>query len=176
LYLHRFLEAEAKQRQEEKAAAAATAMAGTNAAKSKAGSKGNVTLPPPAPEHFPSRGPTGEKEFMPIDEISQFLDKNSYYRQYSLRDIAAKKQRQLQIKMMINEGNAECFRAFAKSRLLLEHEHELLYYSLPFFNKLPTVSCIYSTLDHRRDLEELYAKTSRVSCFESFDCAMKALN
>jgi hypothetical protein len=116
---------------------------------------------------------------MPPDQLQQFL--MQFYpqlmKQYSLSELSIKKQKQLQVKFLLNEarannpGNNELtigLNNLRKSKLLLDQEHETIFFSLPFFNKLPILNLIYSTIDHRRDLEELYSKTSKVSSFHCF--------
>jgi hypothetical protein len=107
---------------------------------------------------------------MTVEQVKQYL--HLYYpnyRQYSLSELSAKKQKQLQVKFLLNEAKSQnsneltnVLNALKKSKLLMENEQEILFYSLPFFNKLPILTCIYSTIEHRRDLEELYSKTTRV--------------
>jgi hypothetical protein len=103
-----------------------------------------------------------------VEQIKSLLQ-NQYpnYKQYLLSDFSSKKQKQMQIKFLLNESkanNSDPVSSLRRSKLLLENERELIFFTLPFFSKLPSLSLIYSTIDHRRDLEELYVKTSKVRC------------
>lgn len=113
-----------------------------------------------------------------VEQLKHFLQ-NSFPQSssYLLTEFAKKKQNQLQVKFLVQEAKAHTnseggnsFNALKKSRLLLEEERDLILFSLPFFNKLPHLTLIYSTVDHRRDLEELFSKTSKVRSLFLFRC------
>ena len=51
---------------------------------------------------------------------------------------------------------------FFHSDVLHENEAKDLFYNLPFFMKSPKVKKIYSTFQHNRSLDDMYAKTAKV--------------
>lgn len=79
----------------------------------------------------------------------------------SLRQMSQRKLRQLQSRGIGGfEKGLETFRA---SEILVGDEAEMLYFTMPFLTKPPTLSLIYSTFRHKRELSELYRKALQVS-------------
>lgn len=98
---------------------------------------------------------------MTIAELKQVI---LPFRNFFLSDLCAKKMRQLQIRT--NAGVEEQgHRSLDGSRILAHNTEEIqnLYYCLPFFSRPPILRLIYSTTTHPRCLEELYARTMKVT-------------
>lgn len=91
-------------------------------------------------------------------QLQQF---SRQYAAYRLSDLGAKKQRQLAVRYAAGAAE-ENWRDLMRSQIIEDGEVQSLYYSLPIFSKPPRVKMIYNTREHRRGLEELLSRTSKV--------------
>lgn len=112
--------------------------------------------------------PTAEENariHMTLIQLQQFADQFTIHR---LSTQAAKKQRQLQIRYASGAASAnDSYKDFAKSHIVQADEVQSVYFSLPIFSQPPRVKLIYATYIHRRSLEELLARTMKVSFVSS---------
>lgn len=97
---------------------------------------------------------------MTIKQI-QIVLKNKKLLNYSLHQLSMKKINQLRSKHIISDDDIEDNK-FYHSDILHDYEAKDLFYNLPFFIKSPKIKKIYSTLQHIRSLDHMYAKTVKV--------------
>lgn len=101
----------------------------------------------------------GKVIYMDKQQLLQFASTKD---QYSLKEMSARKRKQMQAKstLLSDLGDAAVLGA---SSILQPQEAENLYFSLPFFTKPPNLRLIYSTVLHYRSLEELLSRTFKVN-------------
>jgi hypothetical protein len=97
---------------------------------------------------------------MTIKQI-QIVLKNKKLLNYSLHQLSMKKINQLRSKHIISDDDIEDNK-FYHSDILHDYEAKDLFFNLPFFIKSPKIKKIYSTLQHIRSLDHMYAKTVKV--------------
>ena len=100
----------------------------------------------------------GKVIYMDRQQLQQFA--SSKY-QHSLKEISARKRKQMQGKSALSPNVSE-FSGLHNSEILTPQEADELFFSLPFFTKPPSLRLIYSTTQHYRSLEELLSKTFKV--------------
>jgi len=99
---------------------------------------------------------------MIITQLQNIIQKQCHkFNNYSLHDLANKKIKQLLSKHIITINDVDDNKFF-HSDVLHENEAKDLFYNLPFFMKSPKVKKIYSTFQHNRSLDDMYAKTVKV--------------
>ncbi len=103
--------------------------------------------------------------FSPVHMSLQQLRQVVYpFRSLLLSELGARKLKQLQVRMSAGLEE-QGYRALETSRIIKRGSDEVLalYYCLPFFSRAALLQPIYSTALHPRSLEEVYARTVKVS-------------